>query len=158
MKRHMISLAAGVVILTIILLPVSALGLGTPGVTAAGEGVFPAGTTYNAVPLNALTVGIGVLIYSDGTAFGQFQATLVGTSVANLEQDIEVWGDATAGVVNVNGSRTFSGSVTVDMGDGTPVLPNVPFTVTVTATSVSLSLGTTSLPNTTLTDGSITLQ
>src|SRR6266849_2759470 len=47
MKRHMISLTAGVVILTIILLPVSALGLGTPGVTAAGEGVFPAGTTYN---------------------------------------------------------------------------------------------------------------
>src|SRR5216684_6593692 len=124
MKRHMISLTAGVLTVAIILLPASIFA-GTPSVTAAGEGSFPAGTTYAAVPLSGLTFSIGVLIYTDGTAFGQFQTTLVGTSLLGQEQDIEVQGDATAGVLNADGSRTFSGSATVDLGDGTPPLANV---------------------------------
>jgi hypothetical protein len=159
MKRHMISLTAGVLIVAIILLPPSTFGLGTPGVTGAGQANFPAGTLFSGVPISGLNFGIGVLIYTDGTATGQFQTTLVGTSiVSGLEQDIEVEGDATAGVLNADGSRTFSGSVTVDMGDGTPPVANVPFTITATATSLLLSLGSTNFPSTTLTDGSITLQ
>jgi hypothetical protein len=157
MKRQMILLTAGVLILTIILLPAPSFGLATPGVTGAGEGTFPAGTTFSGVPISALNFAIGVLIYTDGTAFGQFQTTLVGTSVLGLEQDIEVEGDATAGVLNADGSRTFSGAVTVDLGDGTPRLMNVPFSVTATATSILLSLGGTNLPSVTLTGGSISL-
>jgi len=158
MKRHTILFTASVLILTIILLPVSTFALDTPGVTGAGEGTFPAGTIFATVPISGLTFAMGILIYTDGSAVGDFQATLAGTSVLGQPQSIEVEGTASAGVLNADGSRTFSGSVSVDMGDGTVPLTNVSFTLTATPTSMLLRLGITNLPSAALTDGSITLQ
>jgi hypothetical protein len=158
MKRHTVLLTASVLILTIILLPASTFGLGTPGVTGAGEAAFPAGTLFAAVPVSGLTFGMGVLIYTDGSAVGDFQATLAGLSVLGQSQSIEVEGTASAGVLNADGSRTFSGSASVDMGDGSVPLTSVPVTLTATTTGLLLSLGTTNLPSAALTDGGITLQ
>src|SRR6266446_4525107 len=98
MKRHAISMKLSVLLLTIILLPASVFGQDTP----------------------SLTCGMGVYIYSDGSAAGQFQTTLLGITLLGLKQEIQVEGKAATGTLNADGSRTFSGTATVDMGDGTP--------------------------------------
>ncbi|OLC93086.1 MAG: hypothetical protein AUJ05_07645 [Candidatus Rokubacteria bacterium 13_1_40CM_3_69_38] len=67
-------------------------------------------------------------------------------------------GLARSGSVNPDGSAIFEGLCTVDMGDGTPPLPGVPFSITATTQGLQLILGTTPLPMATLTAGSITIQ
>ncbi len=158
MKRHAISMKLSVLLLTIILLPASVFGQDTPSLTGAGQGDFPVGTTYLGVSVSGLTFGMGVYIYSDGSAAGQFQTTLLGITLLGLKQEIQVEGKAATGTLNADGSRTFSGTATVDMGDGTPPLPNVPFTVTATPTSVLLILGSVNLPAAVLSDGTISLR
>jgi hypothetical protein len=158
MKRHTILVTMSVLLLAIILLPASVFGQGTPGVTGAGASAFPNGATFGGVALSGLQFGMGVFIPGDGSATGQFQATLLGTSVLGQPQEIEVEGNAANGTINVNGSRTFTGTATVNMGDGTPPLTNVPFTVTATSTSLVIILNGTTLPAATLTAGSITIQ
>jgi len=153
MKRHVISLT--ILVLTIMLLPASVFGQNTPAVTGAGEATLPAGATYGGVSLSGLTFGTGVFIPGDSSAAGQFQATLLGT-ILGLTRNIEVAGQATTGTI-ASGTGTFSGTATVDMGDGLPPLTNVPFTVTATPTSLVLVLGSTTLPGT-VTAGDITIQ
>src|SRR5438093_4214649 len=128
MKRLLISLIKSLLMVGILLLPISAFTRVTPGVTGAGAGTYPSGTTYSTVSLSSLQFGMGVFIPGDGSASGQFQATLLGTSLLGLQQNIEVEGTATNGSTGT-GSRTFSGTATVDMGDGTPPLVDIPFTV-----------------------------
>jgi hypothetical protein len=144
-----------VLILTIILLPASVFGQGIPGVTGAGTGAFPGGTTFSGVSLNSLQFGMGSFIPGDSSAAGELQATLLGTSLLGQPQNIEVDGDATYGTLNADGSRTFSGTATVDMGDGSPALTNVPFTATATATSLLLAIENINLPAVPLTAGAI---
>jgi hypothetical protein len=155
MKRHAIPTIMSVLTLAIILLPASVFGQDT-GVVGAGAGTFPANTALSGVSLSGLKFGMGVLIPGDTTALGQFHATLLGTSILGQPQNIEVEGDATSGTLDI-GSRTFSGTATVDMGDGTPPLTSVPFTVTATATGLVLILGTTNLPAATLSAGNIAI-
>jgi hypothetical protein len=144
-----------VLLLAIVLLPASAVSQVDSGVTGAGAGAFPSGTTFSGVPVSGLHFGIGIDIPGDGSATGQFQATLLGTTLLGLPQSIEVEGEATTGSNNSNGSRTFSGTTTVDMGDGTPSLTNVPFTVTATPTSLLVLLGSVNMPAAVVTAGSI---
>jgi len=155
MKRHTIPVIMSVLTLAIIVLPASVFGQST-GVAGAGAGSLPAGASLNGVSLSGLKFGMGVIIPGDGTADGEFQATLLGTTLLGLVQNIQVGGTATAGSLGT-GSRTFSGIATLDMGNGT--LPtSVPFTVTATATSLLLVLSTTNLPSATLTAGSIAIK
>jgi hypothetical protein len=128
------------------------------GVTGAGEAVFPSGATFSGVPLDGLTLGQGVVIASDGTATGQFQAVLLGTSLLGAPQDVVVEGEVRAGSVAGDGSATFSGTAAVDMGDGTLPLPGVPFTVTASMAGLTLILDATPLPTATLAAGSITIE
>jgi hypothetical protein len=158
MKRHTISMTMSVLILTIILLPASVFSQDTPSVTGAGAAAFPNGTIFSVVPVSGLTFGVGVFIYSDGSAAGQFEATLLGTSLLGQPQNIEVEGTAATGVLNADGSRTFSGTATLDIGDGTPPLTSVPFTLTASTTSVLLVLNSINLPSAALTDGQITMR
>ena len=157
MKRHMIPMTMGFFTVVIILLPASLFGQSTSGVTGAGAGAFPGSTTFSGVSVSGLQFGMGVFIPGDGSASGQFQATLLGTSLLGLQQNIEVEGTATNGSTGT-GSRTFSGTATVDMGDGTPPLVDIPFTVTATATSLVLALNAANLPSATLAEGTITIQ
>lgn len=83
---------------------------------------------------------------------------LVGTSFLGAPQDVIVEGEVRDGFVAGPGSTTFSGSATVDMGDGSVPLLGVPFTVTATTQSLLLTLGPSTLPSATLVAGSITIE
>ena len=129
------------------------------GLTAgAGAGVYPSGTTFNGVPITGLRFGIGIALPANGTVSGQFQTVLLGLSALGQPQEISVEGEATSGAVNADGSSTFSGTCTIDMGGGTPPLTGVPFTITSTTNSLLLILGGTTLPTASVTAGSITIQ
>lgn len=128
------------------------------GVTGAGAGSFPDGAAFNGIPLRGLELGQGIFIAADGTASGEFHVVLLGTSFLGQPQDIVVEGKVSNGSSGPNGSVTFSGVATVDVGDGTLPLVDVPFTVTATSEGLLLGLGTSTLPPATLTAGSITIE
>jgi hypothetical protein len=128
------------------------------GVTGAAEATLPEGATFNGIPLKGLTLGQGMFIAPDGSATGQFQAVLLGTSPLGAAQNITVEGEVRGGSVGADGSATFSGTATVDMGDGTLPLAGVPFRVTVSAGSLALILNAVALPTATLSAGSITVK
>src|SRR3989442_929135 len=86
------------------------------GVTGAAEAAFPNGAAFNGVPLKGLTLGQGMFIAPDGTATGQFQAVLLGTSLLGTPQNVTVEGEVGGGAVGADRSATFSGTGTVDMG------------------------------------------
>ena len=131
---------------------------GVAGVTGAGEAIFSGGATLSGLSLSGLTLGQGVSLAQDGSATGQFQAVLSGTSLLGARQEVTVEGEVRNGFVIGVGSATFSGTATVDMGDGTPPLPGVPFTVTASTGGLSLILGGTALPTAAVTAGSITIE
>jgi len=128
------------------------------GVSGAAEATLPDGARFNGIPLRGLTLGQGLFIAPDGSATGQFQAVLLGTSLLGAAQNITVEGEVGGGSVGADGSATFSGTATVDMGDGTLPLPGVPFAVTVSAGSLGLILNAVALPTATVTAGSITIK
>jgi hypothetical protein len=147
----MLGLASNVV-------PAPAAAQDIAGATGAAEAAFPSGATFNGVPLSSLTLGQGVIIALDGSATGQFQAVLQGTTPLGAAQNITVEGEVSNGSVGADGTATFSGTATVDMGDGTLPLPAVPFTVTVSSGSVGLILNAVALPTATVSAGSITVK
>lgn len=130
-------------------------------VSAAFGGLFPAGTTFGGVPVQALDAGFGLEI-EDGQALGEFCVVLLGTSLLGVEQTILIEGKATAGAQTAANIATFSGTVTVNMGDGTVAALNVPFTATVSTNaedqgSLGLVIGGTTLPDATVDAGSMTI-
>jgi hypothetical protein len=137
--------------------PASVTAQDAAGVTGAAEATLPDGATFNGVPLRGLTLGQGILFGQDGSAAGQFQAVLQGTSLLGSPQDIIVEGEVSDGSAG-DGTATFSGTATVSMGDGTLPLAGVPFTVTASAGSLGLTLNAIALPTATVTAGSITME
>ncbi len=132
-------------------------------VTGAGGGVFPAGAAFSGVSLSSLSFGMGVALPGDGTANGPFESTLIGTSATGMPRSILVEGDASSGSVQVGGPATYSGLCTVNLGDGTPSLTAVPFTVTLATLpdgkwGLALTLGATRLPAATVSAGSVTVK
>ena len=125
------------------------------GVTGAAEGTFPNGSTFSGVTLRGLQLGQGLFIAPDGSANGHFNAVLRGTSFLGLAQDVTVDGKVTSGSATGNGSVTFSGTATLNMGDGTPLMPDIPFAATVSTNSLALVLNATAA---TVTAGSITIE
>ena len=156
--RRLGFLSAAILGLASLLVAAPAAAQSAAGVTGAAEATFPDGATFNGIPLRGLTLGQGMFIAPDGSATGQFQAVLLGTSPLGAAQNITVEGEVSGGSVAADGSATFSGTATVDMGDGTPALPGVPFTVTVSAGSLGLTLNAVALPTATLSAGSITVK
>jgi len=160
MRRRVMLLAAALVMAILWPAPVGAQT--ETLVTGAGEGNFPPDASYLGVPLNGLTLGMGLSV-AGGWAIGQFQSTLVGVSAFGLEQDIQIEGHATSSVPSEPNTAIFSGTCTVELGDGTPPVPNVPFRVVVAVNaegtgSLTLTLGTTSLPAVTVNEGSMTIR
>ena len=151
-----------VVALGLLALPAFAHEIAVVTVTAAAKGTFPSNTAYNGVPLSGLRFGAGVEVPGDTSATGEFQATLLGTSTGGQPQNIVIEGEVSSGSSGA-GTATFSGTCTVDMGDGTTPSKNVSFTVTITADSESkgtlaLTLGTTKLPTATVNEGTIAIE
>ena len=151
-------LLAAILWLASLMAPAPVAAQDAAGVTGAAEAAFPNGAAFNGVPLKGLTLGQGLFIAQDGSATGQFQAVLLGTSPLGTPQNVTVEGEVGGGSVGADGSATFSGTATVDMGDGTLALPGVPFAVTVSAGSLGLILNAVALPTATVTAGSITIK
>ena len=106
-------------------------------VTAAATGLFAAGAELGPVALQGVRIATGVFIEADGSASGTFHAVLQGTSLGSA-QEITVEGNVTGGSVDTDGRATFSGSASLDLGDGTPPLANVVFSVTAGSDDVVL--------------------
>jgi len=125
-------------------------------VTGTAQGVFPAGAAFQAVTLESLDLGTGVFIESDGSATGVFHSVLAGHSLLGPRQ-ITVEGNVSQGALTSDGRGSFSGTATVDLGDGTS-LPGVPFAVTLSVDSMVLTVGSTILPAASLTSGAVAIE
>jgi hypothetical protein len=137
--------------------PLQTIAAAETDVSAAAEGIFPSGAAFGGVSLQGSTFGIGVVIRSNGSAVGEFQTVLLGTSLLGSPQSISLEGAVSSGLLNADGSATFSGTATLDMGDGS--LPTtVPFAATITTGGLQLTIGTTPLPAQGLGAGSISIQ
>jgi len=160
MRKFAIAMAA-VLVATVALSPISAFAQTEKIVTAGAAGTFPTGATYGGISLQGLRFGLGVTISSSGASEGDFQTTLLGTSLGQPQQ-IVVVGKAFNGLVPAPGTATFSGTATVKVGSGPPV-PGVPFTATIVPNAdekgtLTLILNTTNLPAATVTLGSMTVK
>jgi hypothetical protein len=114
-------------------------------VTAAATGLFAAGAELGPVALQGLQIATGVFIEADGSASGTFHATLQGSSLGGSPQEITVEGNVTGGSVDADGRATFSGSASLNLGDGTPPLANVAFSVTAGSDDLVLVVDTVQL-------------
>jgi hypothetical protein len=126
--------------------------------TGAAAGLFPSGTELGPVALNGLELGMGVLIDTNGSATGAFHAVLLGTGLAGAPQHITIEGKVHEGTGGSDGSVTFSGTATLDFGDGTAPLPGVPFSVTAAVESLTLAVDSAHLPTATMNGGVITIE
>jgi hypothetical protein len=115
-------------------------------VTAAGTGVFPSGADLNGVQLSGGTFGHGIAVSSDGSARGDLQTILAGTTLLGTPARILVVGWVTGGGLNADGSVSVSGTCRVDMQDGTVPSTGVPFTATIATGGFQLTVGATALP------------
>jgi hypothetical protein len=158
MMRHGFVLTAILGLASVVTLPPVAAQTGASGVTGAAEGIFSRGATFNGVQMSRLTAAQGIVIAADGSATGQFQAVLMGTSLLGIPQQVIVEGEVQNGSFGADGTATISGAATVNMGDGTPPLLGVPFTVKTSTLNLGLTLGTNALPTAALTAGSVTIE
>src|SRR5438552_2274365 len=122
-KTLIVSAAMLALVLAVSDRPIAATG--DISVTSAAVGIFPAGAQFNAVSLSGSTIGFGVEVRADGSAVGEFETVLLGTSLLGAAQNITVDGQVARGTTNSDGSVTFGGTGTVDLGTG-QVLTNVP--------------------------------
>ena len=126
-------------------------------VTGAARGLFAAGAALGAVALQGVEMGTGVFIEADGSASGTFHAVLQGSSLG-YPREIIVEGKVSEGSVAADGRATFSGTASLDLGDGTPPLPGIAFSVTAGADGVVLAIDSTTLPAAGLTAGAVTIE
>ena len=125
-------------------------------VTAAASGTFAAGAALGAVALNGVEIGTGVFIEPDGSASGVFHATLQGSSLGSA-RELTLEGKVTEGSIGADGRATFSGTASIDFGDGTAPLPSIPFRVIAGADGVVLTIESTTLPAAALSAGAVTI-
>lgn len=124
-------------------------------VTAAASGLFATGVELGAVALQGVQIATGVFIEADGTASGTFHAMLQGSTLGS-PQEITVEGNVTGGSVDADGRATFSGTASLDLGNGAPPLLNVAFSVTAGSDDVVLVVDSVTL-TATLSGGAITI-
>lgn len=127
-------------------------------ITGTDNGIFPAGTSLGAVALSSLQLGTGVIVDPDNSAVGCFHIVLSGRSPLGKPQEITVEGKVSQGAVSENGTASFSGIATLDLGNGAPLQAGVPFSVTTTSGSLSLTIGSTTLSPASLNEGGITIE
>jgi hypothetical protein len=127
-------------------------------ITGTAQGIFPAGSALGPVTLDGLQLGTGVIVEPDSSAVGTFHVVLMGRSLLGARQDITVEGKVSQGTVDENGTASFSGIASIDFGDGAPLRPGVPFSVTTSASSLILAIESTTLPSASLTGGSVTIE
>jgi hypothetical protein len=146
-------------LMAIVSVPNSTIAAGEYGtVTAAARGSFASGVAFRSVALSAIDLGTGIFIEPDGSASGPFSAVLMGNSLLGQQRNITIDGKALQGAIAPNGRAYFSGVGTMDLGNGTPPIAGVPFSVTTTADSLLLSIDSTTFPAVRLTAGTISVE
>lgn len=141
-----------------------AIGLTRPGhqaaaiigdsiLTGGGAGVFPAGATFNGIELAGGTFGMGAQISSTGSATGDLEYQLNGTSLLGLSQWITITAWVTSATSNPDGSVTLNGTATLDMGDGSAQTGGLAFVATAGPSGLTVSIGGTTLPTLPKSDG-----
>jgi len=131
-------------------------------VTAAAKGSFPSGTNFNGISISGLQIAAGDLIWGDGSgAEGKLTIALIGTTPLGLQQTINLNADVTGAQRTSANVVVISGTGTLDMGDGTAAV-TVPVIATITTDSnnlgtVGLTIGATTLPASTIGDGSMAI-
>lgn len=141
-----------------VLAPASVAAEDDARVSGAGEATLTEAVAFYGVLLSGVQLGQGVLIAADGSAVGQFHAVLSGTSLLGLAQEVIVQGEVDAGDAGGGGIVTFSGNATLNMGDGSVPIVDVPFTVTASTGGIQLTVDGAAFPPATLTAGSITIE
>ncbi len=125
MKRLLVVLAA--VIMTC-LLPALASAAGMTMVRGGGTGSFGADLDGDG-QIDGSQFGMSVSILGDGSAGGSFLCLMAGRSKILGLHLMSVQGQVTDGVLNADGSATFSGTGSVNLGGGT-IVPGIGFRVT----------------------------
>jgi hypothetical protein len=155
MKRLMMLLGALAFVTALTPLPLAAQS--NAGVTGVGAASLPSGAMLYDVSLSTVQFGLGARLPGGGAATGTLDAQMVGTSVYGQRQTVALDGQVSRGTTNADGSVTFSGQGFVDLPSG-QTLADVPFSVTAGAGRLALTVGGTTLPAATVTEGSITIQ
>jgi len=122
--------------------------------TAAGSGAYTSTPNVNGVELSGGTFGIGIRTSGPGDV----EANLNGVSpLIGLFQQLTVSGWINTATVN-GGTMSFSGTASLDMGDGAPPLTGLALTGSMTATGVTLTVGSWSFGTLPLADGFIKIE
>jgi hypothetical protein len=129
---------------------------GESSATAAGAGPFTATPTLGGVELAGGTFGVGVRT-AGGSGYGDVQVHFNGISLIGMFQQITVSGWITS-VTSSGGTVTMNGTCTLDMGDGTLPASGVPLVATLTASGITMTIGSTALPTLPKSDGFIAIE
>jgi hypothetical protein len=121
--------------------------------SGAAAGVFTKGATFQRLALQSSTLGFGAVIGGDGSALGQFQLELTGTTPSGQVRSISLEGNVTRGTVGTKGSVKLYGTALLRVDSVPPA--TLPFNVTATATSLVLTIGGVELKRQSLKAGSI---
>jgi hypothetical protein len=130
MKSLVLSLVT-ILTVAISLPPRPAIAQGSTRVTGGGTGTFGADLDGDG-DIDGSQFGIGVTIRADGSAKGHFLCLMAGRSDILGLPIMAVQGQVTDGSDNGDGSVTFSGGGTVNLGNG-QIFTGILFAVTVTA-------------------------
>jgi hypothetical protein len=122
---------AVLVMLALGLTPLSVDAQSPARVTGGGTGTFGADLDGDG-RIDGSQFGIAVILAGGGAAQGHFTCLMAGRSQILGLHLMAVQGRVTQGVANANGSVTFRGVATVNLGNGQQ-FRGVPFVVTVTA-------------------------
>ena len=126
-------------------------------VTGAGEAAFPAMAYFYGVPIRGFEFVNGVSIAADGSAVGEFQIYLLVGAADDAAAPIVVAGKATTGRTGEAGTASFEGVANVEFADG-ETRSDAPFSATLSAQGLGLSIDGADLPVAAVTLGSITVR
>jgi len=125
MKRLIVLLAA---MTMMFVMPPFASAAGVTMMHGGGTGSFGADLDGDG-QIDGSQFGLVVAIMGNGAARGSFLCLMAGRSEILGLHLMSVQGQVTGGVLNADGSATFSGIASVNLGGGT-IVPGKPFQVT----------------------------
>ncbi|HKQ97664.1 MAG TPA: hypothetical protein VJV75_07310 [Candidatus Polarisedimenticolia bacterium] len=125
---------AAVVALSLGLLPGAAVAQESTTLVQAGSGVFSGAALYEGVRLKDIRCGVGADVAPIGVgADGDVSCTMSGRSIlGNLARQVTLEGFITQGGVSPSGVVQLHGVASMNLGDGSPPLTGLPFSLTVT--------------------------
>ena len=135
--------------------PATTLAASTDGtVTGVAAGSFPVRSSFGGIDLTGFEIATGVITETDGSATGVFHAVLAGRSLLGSARNITLEGNVTQGSAT-EGSGIFSGLASLDLGNGLPAVPGVPFNVETRDGSMVLTIQSTVLPSVAFDQGGV---